>query len=461
MKKIVILVLCMLCSETQAQNFQVLSRYGADVDRRITEKAEEMRRDISVAWFGKELRDWDQPCVITWSVDRPAGVKYSGLTVYDSSGRRPRNIRISMYGTLNEIMFDVLPHEIGHAVIRDGLGFRLPLWADEGLCSTLESDVSLRRLQAHLFGKLKAEQGIPTNVILMSRTYRGDPGVFYSQAVSLTRWLLYLGDASDYLDLHRTYRQTGTWTGSLKTVYGFDSIAEMQNDWLKWVAAGSPKIEARAKQDIDTSNLPFRPGIRETRQQPRQEADLEDLEDTEPDPIPTLNAPENSRSFTSTPCPPGSVNVRISDELVNRIVSKVMVEINNSNVINQGGEVSQDQINQIVNQVVSIVLNDPSLKPGDPESVDYTKIQQMITQTVSLAINEAIDNLPPAFLQPVKGDGTPKGDPLEVVLGQTRPMPPMQVQTYDWESNLKDSETYAYPGPVKIRYPKPVGTVTD
>lgn len=36
-------------------------------------------------------------------------------------------------------------------------------------------------------------------------------------------------------------------------------------------------------------------------------------------------------------------------------------------------------------------------------------------------------------------------------------LPPILVETYDWTGKIKkDSEAYPYPGPIKIRYPKPV-----
>jgi hypothetical protein len=52
------------------------------------------------------------------------------------------------------------------------------------------------------------------------------------------------------------YMQNPSWTQNIRTHYGYESLAELQQSWLAWVSQGSGPVDAFVKNAPQTSVIP-------------------------------------------------------------------------------------------------------------------------------------------------------------------------------------------------------------
>jgi hypothetical protein len=83
----------------------------------------------------------------------------------------------------------------------------------------------------------------------------------YSQGYSLARFLIAQGGKRKYLDYLSDGLKNEQWTSVTKKHYGFESLGQLQNDWLDWVRQGSPALspEAQAEQATSVADAGRRP----------------------------------------------------------------------------------------------------------------------------------------------------------------------------------------------------------
>lgn len=254
-----VLVLLTSCQWAFGQNFITHQTGDPERSRAIVDRAEQCRAAIAEAWFGERLTNWDRPCVVIWQVTSGRG---SGMTTYDSAGQKPRSMRMQVDGDWDRIINDVVPHETLHLVLRDHLGFSVPRWMDEGAASTAESDDSISHHEMMLRQYLSQGRVPPINMMMTAREYPSDVMPFYSQGVSVSRFLVGKRGANAFVDLARSQRQSGSWTSAFQQVYGYRSLGEMQTDWMEWVQAGCPDFPRDATtslKPIPRSQAPYRP----------------------------------------------------------------------------------------------------------------------------------------------------------------------------------------------------------
>ena len=136
----------------------------------------------------------------------------------------------------------VLPHELGHIIFREFIGYdkRLPLWMDEGVATYCEKGdthegIRMTRIIARtiFFMDLNELGGINRANLMM-------PEIFYAEAACVIEFLLkeYGNDKfAEFCQALRKLRDNQTWEIALFDVYKFSNLQELNDAWIKFFTA--------------------------------------------------------------------------------------------------------------------------------------------------------------------------------------------------------------------------------
>jgi len=136
----------------------------------------------------------------------------------------------------------VLPHELGHIIFREFIGYdkRLPLWIDEGVAmfcergNTSEGTRMTRVIARTVFFMDMQELGGINRANLMM------PEIFYAEADSVMEFLIkeYGNDKfAEFCLALKNLKEKETWEDAICSVYKFNSIQELNDAWIKFFTA--------------------------------------------------------------------------------------------------------------------------------------------------------------------------------------------------------------------------------
>ncbi len=225
------------------RNF-VVTAPTPELAREIGDAAEVARRDLAIAWLGHELPPWSDACPITVQVGPHLGA--GGATSFYFRSRRPYGWRMTLQGPREQILESVLPHEIMHTVLATHFGQPLPRWADEGASTLVEHPTERAKQQRMLVEFLTSGRGIAFNQLFAMREYPRDILPLYAHGYSLTKYLVHQGGKRGFVDFVGEGLQSNNWTAAMARHYGYQSLRELQDNWLAWVREGSPPLPSRA-----------------------------------------------------------------------------------------------------------------------------------------------------------------------------------------------------------------------
>lgn len=138
--------------------------------------------------------------------------------------------------------FDVvLPHEIGHIIFREFVGFdnpAIPLWLDEAVASYQEKS---QALQAHQQVRKAIEKGtfIPLeklcgiNQILMFD--QASVNLFYAEGRSIIDYLIKEFGKDNFVRFCQDLRDRKNLERALASSYGFKNIQELEQAWQRYL----------------------------------------------------------------------------------------------------------------------------------------------------------------------------------------------------------------------------------
>ena len=188
-----------------------------------------------------------------WTWDKRAKIYlFANMREYQKSTDQPEwsggkvNVvsrEIVTYVDMQEFFDIILPHELGHIVFREFIGYkrRLPLWLDEGVVSFLEKSYKKERLEAASF-LVRTKAFIPLEKLEEMRS--GDiktPGIFYAESASIIEFLVRTYGKDMFVDFCRKLKQLRedqSWEVALRDVYRFKNFSEMNDAWVKFLYTG-------------------------------------------------------------------------------------------------------------------------------------------------------------------------------------------------------------------------------
>ncbi len=223
------------------------------VARLVAERAEKYRRELAIEWLGKEMPGWSRPCPIRVKVGPNLGAGGATSFVFDRGEVFGWNMDIQ--GPMDRLLDSVLPHEVTHTVFATHFRQPLPRWADEGACTTVEHQSERDKQQRMLIQFLQTGRGISFSHMFRMKEYPRDVLPLYAQGHSLATYLIQQGGKAKYLQFLTAGLKSENWVGALQQHYGFESMSNLQNTWLDWVAAGSP-INNNGNVSVASATVP-------------------------------------------------------------------------------------------------------------------------------------------------------------------------------------------------------------
>lgn len=223
----------------RTQNFLVHAPNQALAEA-VARGAEKFRDDLAIYWLGRKLPAWSTPCPI--NVVAGPHLAAQGATTYNRDSGS--NFQMEVVGTPERILDSVLPHEVTHTVLATHFGGPLPRWADEGICTTVEHSEERDKHEAKLREFLSTRRGIAMNDLFRLTEYPSDMLPMYAQGYSVCRFLVEQSGPRQFIAFLEDYMRSQSWTANVQAHYGYDSLAQLQENWLAWVARGSGPVDA-------------------------------------------------------------------------------------------------------------------------------------------------------------------------------------------------------------------------
>ena len=201
----------------------------------LVNKAERCYQDIAdyLGFRRFDFWTWDNRCKIFLYPDAQQYLKTTGSVSWSRGSVEVYKKEISTYIN-QDVFFDIiLPHEIGHIIFREFVGYKnkLPLWLDEGVACMQEYGSSERLLIAQHLVKLR----LYTRLEEFSKIHDSSviiPFIFYNEAASIVDFLLRKFGRSQFVQFCRWLRDEQDWEQALKSVYRFNNIEELEQAWV-------------------------------------------------------------------------------------------------------------------------------------------------------------------------------------------------------------------------------------
>ncbi len=246
----------LVAADYRTQNFIVMAP-SSELAKAVGDSAERFRRELAQYWIGRELDPWPTPCPVR--VIAGQNLAAQGVTTYN---RAPvRDFQMEVVGSPERILDSVLPHEVTHTILATHFGRPLPRWADEGICTTVEHPSERRKHEAKLREFLSSRRGIAMNKLFLLTEYPSDVLPMYAQGYSVCQFLIAQQGPRAFVNFLGDYMSNPSWTHNVRQHYGYDSLAELQQSWLGWVAAGNGPVEEFAKRPTRASLAATSPAL--------------------------------------------------------------------------------------------------------------------------------------------------------------------------------------------------------
>ena len=218
------------------KNFTVVAPRGDHLAEKVVARAEELRKEIALAWLGEELADGKGRTHITLELAKD---KDQGLTWLCGPGRQVRgDHRMFLTTSAERATGSTLAHEVTHVVLAVRFPQGMPAWANEGIASLADDD-ERHETRRRLSGEWARESRWPSlEQVLYQRTIQPSDQAAYTAAASLVEFLLEKGDRRALVGFVGQAQQDG-WDSALRTSYGIPRVADLQRQWQEWVTRGA------------------------------------------------------------------------------------------------------------------------------------------------------------------------------------------------------------------------------
>ncbi len=230
--------------------------------------AEKYRKELAVAWLGKEMPQWSAPCPVTVHVGRQLGAGGETSFVFDRG--EVFGWRMTIQGSAERILDSVLPHEITHMIFASHFRCPLPRWADEGAASSVEHASEKAKHQRMLKKFLRSGRGIAFNRMFAMTEYPRDVMPLYAQGYTVAEFLIQQGGRRKFVNFVGDGVRDN-WSRAAKRHYGIENIGALQQDWLAWVDQDFPPLQSVASE---SEAVPEATAVAANGRRPRPEPNL-------------------------------------------------------------------------------------------------------------------------------------------------------------------------------------------
>jgi len=225
----------------RSQNF-IVTAPTKELAQEIGERAEYCRKRQALDWFGVELPAWAEPCPISATVG--ADLKLQGWTSYVFLSGRPTSWQMQVQGPRAGLLRSVIPHEVNHAIFATYFGRRLPRWAEEGACVSVEHPRERGDLEGLLPRQLDLDKVMGLDQMFTLRQYPANVLPLYAQGYSLVSFLLTKGGKQKFVAFLRDGTESANWALAAQRHYNHPTLLDLQMAWLQWAAPSVERTDA-------------------------------------------------------------------------------------------------------------------------------------------------------------------------------------------------------------------------
>lgn len=242
--------MCAVCSadaedwqERKGKHFVVYYRNSRNFADKVLYQAEKHYKRITRD-LGHTKHDdfwlWDKRVRIYLYADRKEFMQNTGAPAW-AAGKADYQ-KHTIYGVEQSQAFldSVLPHEMGHLVFRDFIGFEAdaPLWLDEGVAQWQDTSNRSRAMSAA--ARLKENNALMPVSVLTALDIRGvnETGravQFYAQAVSLVGFMIQKYGTGRFTQFCRKLRDGNDLDDALKFAYSgrISDTSDLERQWFE------------------------------------------------------------------------------------------------------------------------------------------------------------------------------------------------------------------------------------
>jgi len=184
---------------------------------------------------------WEKQAKVYIYSDRDDYVKNGGQAVWSHGAAFARGRTIRTYPDSQGFFDTVLPHELGHIIFRDYIGFTaiMPLWFEEGVAIYQEK---AKRLGSKRIVKEAIENGqfIPLSQLSGMRLYKDSKAqvvdLFYTESASAVYYMITeLGEQEFYMLCNELKNNTPFQEALHKVYLRFKTIDELDQAWVEYL----------------------------------------------------------------------------------------------------------------------------------------------------------------------------------------------------------------------------------
>lgn len=224
----------------ESTHFAIHYKVGAyDFALKVKEKAEEYYRQIIEELGFSQQKSFlkERKVKIYIYRDQNEYVAQTGQPEWSAGCANYQERSISGYRLANGFLFQILPHELGHVVFREFVGFNpnIPVWLDEGVACFVEPQrkwLSKRRVRE----ALRKGELIPLEKLSTSEISRqSDPEkveLFYAESVNIVDFLVEKFGKEKFSQFCLSLKEWATLEETLQKHYPYKNLEELNKAWV-------------------------------------------------------------------------------------------------------------------------------------------------------------------------------------------------------------------------------------
>lgn len=199
------------------------------IAQQIGQLAEQYRREKALQWIGQEMPPWSEPCPLHVKVTMTGA---GGATSFVFDNGRVLGQDMHIEGSLDRLLYSVLPHEVTHTVFAYYYRRPVPRWADEG-GAVLSEDDAERNRHDQLCRQILNTPGraIPLRRLFALEQYPRDVMALYAQGYSVANFLVSSSSRPAFLAFIAHGMQHG-WDSAVQVHYRYRNVEDAEQAWL-------------------------------------------------------------------------------------------------------------------------------------------------------------------------------------------------------------------------------------
>jgi hypothetical protein len=202
----------------------------------VATKAEEYYQSIAanLGFSRYEFWLWDKRAKIYIFKDAKTYRDETAQSYWSSGNVLMRSKIIQTYPQIEGFFDKLLPHELGHIMFREFVGFKenVPLWLDEGV-AILQEKSDIKNYSMMVKGLKKT---IPIEWLhkINNKTLIA-PVVFYPESASIVDYLLSQFGKDNFIQFCKYLKDGRSFNDAITSTYHFKDLKELNEAWLEYL----------------------------------------------------------------------------------------------------------------------------------------------------------------------------------------------------------------------------------